>query len=150
MTFASRKTCHVLLIAGAAVLVTGLCSCNTILGGGTRVYSYSSGEIIECQQTSRALAKSIRVVETHRDRVNGLLRVQIDGLNLTKQALQFEYQFVWFISGVSGDTRMEEKTVMSAWDDIFVVAKDICHMTGIAPNDRVTDFKFIVRFPDRI
>lgn len=63
--------------------------------------------------------------------------------NITIKPLEFEYRYTWLDSN-----GFEVTTPMSAWKSIQVLAKDDALLSGVAPDETVTDFKLLVRYPE--
>lgn len=108
---------------------------------GIKVVSYPSEKI---STDYLLVAMKLKVTDIRKDYVNDILRVQITALNKTTNDLQFEYRFRWIDS-----KGFEVRTGLSTWNSVYSVAKDTINMSGVAPNKDVTDYEFIVRFPDR-
>lgn len=125
----------------AACLALVCTSCRNPTAG-TRVESYRSTMITP---NSRIVNKNLQIESASAGVVNGLLRVEVKGLSLSRKALQYEYRFRWLDSEgfeIDAGTR--------GWTSVFISSRDKAHMQGVAPNARATDFEFVVRFPDRI
>jgi uncharacterized protein YcfL len=130
-------------VAGAAVLLAALTACQSPPTAGTRVETWPSNQIVE---NSRLLAKRLHVESVSTSRVNGLFQVQINALSMYKRDLQFEYKFNW----LTKEGIQQDAGTASGWVSTFCTSHDKVHMMGVAPNARVSDYEFVVRFPDRI
>jgi uncharacterized protein YcfL len=139
MRMVRESRCLIQLGLVALLLAT---SCGMHSGGtqaGTVMRTYDPNELVE---NSRMVANRLDVVRRDADRVNGLLRVQVTVENVTTESLEFEYRYTWF------DAKgLEVKTPASVWQSVQVLAKDESYLTGVAPNDNVTDFKLVIRYP---
>jgi len=118
-----------------------LSGCRSPITAGTKVVSYPSTEV---HHQSRMVKNKIEITEYNVSEVNDLMRVQISAENLTREDFQFEYRFRWF-----DDEGFEQKTQLSTWNSVHSVAKGTIYLEGIAPNEDVADYEFIIRFPDR-
>ncbi len=131
------KKIHLVIIFLA--LISAIISCAPT--AGIKVVSYPSEKVIK---NSLIVASKIKITDIRKDIVNELLRVQITAKNKRDQDFQFEYRFRWL------DAKgFEVRTPLSTWNSIYSIAKDNINMSATAPNKDITDFEFVVRFPDR-
>jgi len=143
MKFYTASMCRTLILLGTVAGIVCVAGCKTPFKAGTRIESYPSTQIIK---NSRLVAKRLEVTSAVKGVTeSGIMRVQIDALNRCGREFQMEYRFRWLQK-----EGFVEKTGLSGWNMVHVGARDTVHMSGIAPNDRVTDYIFVVRFPDRI
>jgi len=132
------KTWLCCLAAGTLILA----GCASPWTAGTRIVSHPG---VTITKNSRMVAKRLRVTDVDRGTTdNGFLKVQIEAENTTGEDWQLEYKFRWILPD-----GFEEKTMLSTWRTVRCDARDLVKMSGVAPNGRVTNFEFVVRFPDR-
>jgi len=127
-----------LLITAAVLLTTTGCRTTK----GTSVVSFPSQRITE---NSWLVANKLRVESVKKASVNGFLQVQVDAISLSGSDYQFEYRFRWL-----NQSGIEEEQGWASFRTAYATAKEPIHFQGVAPNSRVTDFEFLVRFPDRV
>jgi uncharacterized protein YcfL len=130
------------MVAAAPLVAAVLGVAGCAMTAGTRVESYPGTQITP---TSWLVKRNLQVDAAVTDRVNGLLRAQIDAVSASRKPLQFEYRFRWL-----NDQGIELEGGLTTWQSMFVAARDKIHMQGVAPNKDVTHYEFVVRFPDRI
>jgi uncharacterized protein YcfL len=127
-----------LLVTTAVLLTTTACRTTK----GTSVVSFPSQRITE---NSWLVANKLQVESVKKASVNGFLQVQVDAISLSSSDYQFEYRFRWL-----NQSGIEEEQGWANFRTAYATAKEPIHFQGVAPNTRVTDFEFLVRFPDRV
>jgi len=132
-------------LSGSLLVAVLLCGCFAMTAG-TVVETYPSTAV---KEKSWLLAQKLEITRLDTQRVNDLLTVQIAAYNRTRHDWQFEYRFRWLKPGAAARSMIEEKTGLSTWNTVHSGARDVIRMSAVAPNRDVTDFEFMVRFPDR-
>ena len=116
-----------------------------------QIYSYDSERI---RANSWIANKQFSIVKVHQDRVNGILRAQVDlrynpykteafsNNERLPSELEFFYRFKWL-----DKEGFKVPTALSTWQTATAKAGEIIHMQGTAPDKTVTDFEFRVALP---
>jgi uncharacterized protein YcfL len=86
------------------------------------------------------LEDTIRITESHAQKVNGLLKVQVRGENATGKTLRFEYRFVWLDSG-----GVVAETPTSIWKPMRLAAGETVFLNGMAATPDAEDFLMTLR-----
>lgn len=127
------------LVMVVILATMGLSSCKH-LEPAMRIEHHSPERLI---RNKSLVERRLKIIEpTIKEKVNGILKVQITALSIVNEKTQFEYRFRWLNS-----KGMEVKTPLATWTQISVSAKEEVFMSGIAPTEEVENFVFEVRFP---
>ena len=146
MTKTAKKIAATIIpLGGSLLMAVLLCGCSAMTAG-TVVETYPSTVI---KEKCWLLAQKVQVTRVDSQRVNDLLNVQITAYNRTRHDWQFEYRYRWLKPGAAAGSMFEEKTGLTTWNTVYSGARDTIRMSAVAPNSDVTDFEFMVRFPDR-
>jgi hypothetical protein len=139
----ARKAARATGLALAIAVLLSVTACQTTTKG-TSVVSFPSHRVTE---NSWLVANKLRVedVKMVMNSATGFLQVQVNAISLSNRDYQFEYRFRWL-----NKDGIEEEQGWANFRTAYATAKEPIHFQGVAPNTRVTDFEFLVRFPDRV
>lgn len=123
---------YVTTVAGCLLLAVASVGChrtvNTVAVGDSMTSEY------KWIQTDSGLSEQATVVSARKDRVNGLLKVQIELLNRRNHDERIVYKFQWL--DASG---MEITSIASDWQPKVINGRESVMIVGVAPDARVTD-----------
>ena len=119
-------------VAGTLVLAAAALGChrtvNTVEVGESLPGEY------KWIQTDSGMSAQATVIAAKKERVNGLLKVQVKLLNRRNHDERFVYKFQWLDAN-----GYEIQSVASDWQPRVINGKESITITGIAPDARVTD-----------
>jgi uncharacterized protein YcfL len=116
------------LLLGLAVAAGCHRTVNTVAVGD------SLGSEYKWIQTDTGVSQICQIVSARKDRVNGLLKVQVEVLNIRNHDERFVYRFQWLDAN-----GMEITSVANDWVPQVINGRESLTIQGIAPDPRVTD-----------
>jgi uncharacterized protein YcfL len=124
---------RLLTLGGACLLGLGIATgCHRTTD--TVAVGESLGTEYKWIQTDSGLNEMAHVVSAHKDRVNGLLKVQVEVVNLRNHDERIVYKLHWLDAN-----GMEITSVSNDWVPLVINGRESAWIQGIAPDPRVTD-----------
>ena len=120
----------ILLSAALGLALSAGChrTVNTVAVGDSQITEY------QWIQTDSGLNDIAHVVSARKDRVNGLLKVQVELTNLRNHDERIVYKFQWLDAN-----GMEVPSISNDWVPKVINGRESLMIVGVAPDPRVTD-----------
>ena len=123
---------RLLTLGASALLAIAVAGCHRTVD--TVQVGESLGTQYNWIQTDSGLSQMAHVVSARKERVNGLLKVEVEVINLREHDERIVYKFQWLDAN-----GMEISSITNDWLPKVINGKESVMIAGIAPDPRVTD-----------
>jgi uncharacterized protein YcfL len=100
----------------------------------------SYGDQYKWVQTDSGMGQIAKVISARKQRVNDLLKVQVELMNTRKNDERFVYKWVWLDAD-----GLEITSITNTWNVRVINAKETIMLSAIAPDPRVTDARLLLQ-----
>lgn len=130
----TARQCFFAVLAGVA-LCMGLCACAST-GGVSKAQAAWDSRVVLAGPAKMKIA----VASVHTRLANGLLEVQLNGLNKSARDLQLHYKLDWLDA-----EGFQVSTPNSAWLAKKVSGKEPFQITALAQSPKIQDFRLFIK-----
>lgn len=124
---------------GFSAALSLLCGCSTTVNSVGRAQDIGQRQMVDDKRllTDPSLDRKVRIIGINEaTNPNGLLRINVEVLNLRRSLQPFNYRIDWL-----DPNGMPVETAGAAWIHREILGKETLNLTATAPNPAAKDFR---------